>query len=128
MDMVSVAGIGIISAVLCVIVRQYKPELAVGVSLACGVVILGAALALLQPSIEALSQLAAAAQIDSSLCAVLIKALAVCYLTQIAADTCRDAGESAVAAKVELAGRAAVLAVSLPVFAALAELITDLLQ
>ncbi len=37
-----------------------------------------------------------------------------CFLTQLGCDTCRDAGESAVAAKVELAGRVAVLVLSMP--------------
>ena len=36
---------------------------------------------------------------------ILFKTLGICFLAQFAADSCRDAGESALASKVELAGR-----------------------
>ena len=124
MDIITVAAVGIIGAVLCVIVRQYKPEMAISVSAACGVVILVAVITMLAPSIAAISELSAAAGVGDEYSAILLKALAVCYITRLAADSCRDAGESAVAAKIELAGRAAIMAVSLPVFAKLAELVT----
>jgi stage III sporulation protein AD len=47
---------------------------------------------------------------------ILLRALGVCFLTQIACDTCRDAGEAAIAVKLEIAGKIAVLAISLPLF------------
>lgn len=128
MDITSVAGLGILAAVLCIIVRQYKPEMAIGISTACGVLILIAVITMLKPSIAAISELTAAAGLDNGYAAILLKALAVCYITQLSADCCRDAGESAIASKIELAGRAAVLAVSLPVFASLAELVTKLIS
>ncbi len=127
MDIISLAGMAIISAVLCVIVRQYKPEAALGIGLACGVMILGAVMTMLAPSIEAINSLTQTAGIDSEFARVLLKALAVCYITQLSADCCRDAGEGAIASKLELAGRAAVLVVSLPVFTSLAELVTKLM-
>ncbi len=127
MNIISLAGTAVISAVLCVVVRQYKPEAALGIGLACGVIILGAVISMLAPSIEAINTLTQAAGIDSEFARVLLKALAVCYVTQLSADCCRDAGESAIASKLELAGRAAILVVSLPVFTSLAELVTKLM-
>lgn len=127
MDITSVAGLGILGAVLCVIVRQYRPEMATGISTACGVLILISVITMLRPSITAISELTDAAGLDSGYATTLLKALAVCYITQLSADCCRDAGETAIASKLELAGRAAVLAVSLPVFAQLAELVTKLI-
>lgn len=127
MDIITLSGTAIIAAALCVIVRQYKPEAALGISIACGLVFMGAVLAMLAPSISTINALAQRAQIDGEYVRVLFKALAVCYITQIASDGCRDAGESAIASKLELAGRAAVLVISLPVFTSLAELVTGLL-
>lgn len=127
MDIVSLAGLAILSAVLCVIVRQYKPEAALGIGLACGVIILGSVIGMLAPSIEAITALTQAAGIDNSFAQILLKALAVCYITQLSADCCRDAGESAIASKLELAGKAAIVVISLPVFTSLAELVTGLL-
>lgn len=128
MDITSIAGLGILSAVLCVIVRQYKPDAALGISLACGVLIMTAVVTMLAPSVAAISELAAAAGLDGGYAQVLLKALAVCYLTQLASDSCRDAGESAIASKIELAGKAAIAVISLPVFTELAQLVTDLIN
>ena len=54
--------------------------------------------------------------------------IGVAYLAQFASDLCRDAGEGAVAGKVELAGRVLILALCLPVFAAILELIGSILS
>lgn len=128
MDITAIAGIGILSAVLCVIVRQYKPEMALGISAACGVLILIAVITMLSPSVEAIVRLTEAAGLDNGYAAILLKALAVCYITQLSADCCRDAGEAAIAAKIELAGKAAIVVISLPVFTSLAELVTKLIK
>ncbi len=126
MDITTVAGLGILSAALCVLVRRYMPDAALGISIACGVVIMTAVVSMLAPSISAISELAAAAGMEGGYSAVLMKALAVCYITQLAADSCRDAGEGAIASKIELAGKAAIVVISLPVFTSLAELVTGL--
>ncbi len=128
MDITAIAGIGILSAVLCVIVRQYKPEMALGISAACGVLILIAVITMLSPSVEAIVRLTEAAGLDNGYAAILLKALAVCYITQLSADCCRDAGEAAIATKIELAGKAAIVVISLPVFTSLAELVTKLIK
>lgn len=127
MDITAIAGLGILSAVLCIIVRQYKPEMALGISTACGVLILIAVISMLSPSVEAITELTDSAGLDEGYAAILLKALAVCYITQLSADCCRDAGESAIATKIELAGKAAIVVISLPVFASLAELVTNLI-
>ncbi len=128
MDITAVTGLGILSAVLCVIVRQYKPEMAMWVNIACGVLIFGAVISMISPSVGAIASLTEAAGLDDGYARILLKALAVCYITQLAADCCRDAGESAIASKIELAGKAAIAAISLPVFASLAELVTGLIS
>ncbi len=47
---------------------------------------------------------------------ILLKGLGVCLLTQTAADSCRDAGETALAGKAELTGKITLLAMSVPLF------------
>lgn len=122
MDIFSLAGAAVICALLCVIVRQYRPEAALGIGIAGGVLLMCAAAVMLAPTVEALKDLAQRAGLEDGFAQVLIKALAVCCITQLAADICRDAGESALASKLELAGRAAVAVISLPVFTELADI------
>ena len=59
---------------------------------------------------------------------VLIKAIGVCYLTQFSADSCRDAGESSLAGKVELAGKIAILISALPLLDSVISLAVNLIE
>ena len=127
MNFMFLCGIAVIAAAICVIIRKILPEGAFWVNLAACVIILGAVVTTLAPSVKAFSELSETAGIDGEFAKILLKALAVCYLTTLCAGCARDAGESAIAAKMELGGRAAVAAISLPAFTRLAELITSMI-
>ena len=58
---------------------------------------------------------------------ILVKSLGVCYLTQLASDACRDAGETAISSKLELAGKITVLSLGLPLFGKLLEIVKKLI-
>jgi len=116
MNLWPVIGIGITAAVLGVLLRQYRPEYAVFVSLAAGVVILFLVCTSIIPVVEHIQAILDMSSMPGEYAGVLFKALGICLLTQVACDTCKDAGESAIAAKVELAGKVAVLVISLPLF------------
>ena len=85
MDITTLVGIAVLSAVLCIIVRQYKPEMALGISIACGVLIMGAVITMLAPSVELISQLTGAAGLDGGYSRTLFKALA-----EIGRASCRE--------------------------------------
>ncbi len=126
MDILTICGFGILAVAVCAVLRHIKPESAIGVSIAAGIFIMGAAIAALKPSVEAIKTLSDGAGLGE-FSSILFKALAVCYITTLSADLARDAGEAALGGKLELAGRVAVAAISLPVFTSLAELVTGLI-
>ena len=115
-EIVSAAGIGLTAAALAVVVKRTGGEFSLLISLAAGVVILFSVITSLSPVTELMSGLSDEAGISPLYIGVLLKALGICYITQTASDCCRDSGESAIASKIELAGRAAVLLVSVPLF------------
>lgn len=128
MNIIAFVGAGIIGAVLSVVLRQYKPEFSIYITLITGMLMLGAAVTALKPVIETVSGYLQIADPDTSYADVLIKSLAVCYITQMASDSCADAGEKSIAAKIELAGKFAIVLLALPVFDRLMEVIKQLLQ
>ncbi|MBR1739509.1 MAG: hypothetical protein IJ737_04370 [Ruminococcus sp.] len=65
---------------------------------------------------------------DSSYLVILLKGLGICYITKLTADICRDSGESALVGQAETAGRIALLVTAMPLFSALIELVTALLE
>ena len=48
-------------------------------------------------------------------------------MVQLAADSCRDAGQQAIASKVELAGKVTVLALALPMLKTVVSFLDDLI-
>ena len=122
MDIYAAIGIAAVGAALAVIIKQYKPEYALAVSLSTGVVIMYIALKTVYPVLSDLDYILKATNMQSAYIEVLLKSLGICFITQLAADACRDSGQGAIAAKVEMAGKAAILVISMPLFRALLNL------
>lgn len=96
------------------LLRGKTPALALVVSLTAILVLLGLLLPGLQAVQQAFHGLLAQAGLESDLFTPLLKVLAITQVTHIGAELCRDAGERALAAKLELCGAAASLLCVLP--------------
>jgi len=127
MNIIAVVGAGLVAALLSIILKQYKPEFGVYISLVAGIIILLAVIKSLTPVLSMMSELTKTAALESVYSAALLKCLAVCYITQLAADTCKDSGESAIASKIETAGKLAIVIISLPLFKGVVDIITELI-
>lgn len=120
-------GLALVSATLAILLRQYRPEYGLMLSLICSIVILTMIIAAAKEAMDSIAMLLERANISEEFSGVLFKALGICVVTQLAGDTCRDAGEGAIASKVEMAGKLAVLLVSLPLFLKLLEISATLM-
>ena len=127
MNIIAFVGAGIIGTVLSVVLKQYKPECSMYITLITGMLMLGAAVSAVKPALDMISSYMEIADPDSEYAEILIKTLAVCYLTQMAGESCSDAGETSIAAKIALAGKIAVVLIALPLFEKLMEVIKQLL-
>ncbi len=126
--LIAVVGVLLCAAMLTMLLRNTRPELAMGLSLVAGAVVLTALIGQLTPLISAMRRMLSMAAIDTAYFGVVLKAAGVCLLTQITADTCRDAGETALAGKAELAGRLFMLVLAVPLFEGLLTLVTGLIN
>ena len=114
-------------ALLSLILRQYCSEHALALSIAvCSSVFIGAVIMLEYPVSE-IRDVFLSAGIPESYISAMFKTLAVCCITHISVELCRDSGESAIGAAAELWGRAAVVVISLPIVRGFIELIDKLI-
>lgn len=127
MNIAAIVGIGMTAAAAAVLLRRLGGEFGLIVSLAASVVILLAVITSISPLIELIKELADEAGTQTEHIAVLLKALAVCIITRLASEVCRDSGEGAIASKVEFAGRTAVLLVAVPLFREILEIVKGLI-
>ena len=123
--MVTAVGGLLCAAVLATVLRAQRPELALGLSIAAGTLTVGLLLKELTPLLSSLRRMAALGGLSNSAVSVVLRAAGVCFVTQWAADTCRDAGQSALAGKAELTGRVLLLLLTVPLFEQVLTLITE---
>ena len=121
-----IVALGLLGAVLAALLKKHTPELALLPVAVCG----AAALAAVRGVREVwafLEDLLAAVEISSTLFLPLLKTAGIAVVTRIGADLCRDAGESAVASAVEMAGAMGALLAVLPLMQAAWEVLRSLL-
>ncbi len=128
MDIVKIVAIAIVCALLCAVLKQYKPEFAIVVQLAASVFILLLIASAMGDLISAVKDLINGSGINTEYLTLLLKALGVSVLTQLAADACRDSGETALSNKVELAGKVTILLLCLPLVKAMIQLSAGLIK
>ena len=123
----SIIGLGIVSAIICLLLKQYRPEYAITASLVCGIVLLLSVIAQMTPLFDTVQDILGRIDYGNEYTAVIIKSLGICYITQLASDACQDAGEKAMSGKINLAGRIAVLILAMPMFTQVLEIALDLI-
>lgn len=128
MNITMIVSVALIAAILSIILRQYKPEYSLFISIAAGIIILTAVIAVIDPLVGFVTNITDEAGLSGIYAQILIKSLAVCYITQLACDCCKDAGETAIAGKIQLAGKIAILLIALPMFEGLSDIVTRLIN
>ncbi len=77
---------------------------------------------------SAVNELFSRTGLDTDYLTIILKSLGICYTSQIGCDCCRDSGENALASQLELAGKAAMILIALPLFRNAAEIVGSLMQ
>lgn len=127
MDIIKIIGIGLISLIVIIIIKQYRPEFAVYVSLIAGALILVLVIDKMSGVINLLTNLANKTSINKDFIFLLIKITGIAFLTEFAVSICKDAGESAIATKIDMGGKVMIIAISIPIISSLLETIIKIL-
>ena len=127
MDIFRIAAIGIISAIISVTIKNWRPELAILVAIAAGIVLIPLITGVLNGAIGEFEKIISDCGVSLEYFSLVIKLIGISYITKFATETCRDCGENAIAAKVELAGKVAVLALCVPVIGTFLNLVKETL-
>lgn len=112
---VQVVGLGLIAALLALILREYRPELAMQISLAAGAIIMLLVLNRIVTAVNVITETAVAAGINLIYLQTLLRVIGIAYLAEFGSQLCRDAGEGSIATRVELAAKVIILVMAVPV-------------
>lgn len=126
--LVTAVGLLLCGGLLSAVLRTQRPELAVCLSLLAGVLVVGMLLKELTPLIAALRRMTALGGVGENHLGVVLRGAGICLVTRLAADTCRDAGDTALAGKAELTGRILLLLLAVPLYEQILTLIVGVVS
>ena len=125
--MIKIVSIGIIGALLTLVLRQLRPELAMLCALITGAVLVFSIIDQAALLLAKLAEISARFETDAGIFSTMLKITGVAYIAEFGVQACRDAGEYAMASKVELGGKVVMLGLCVPVVVNLLELLSAVL-
>ena len=128
MDIIQIVAIGLISLILIIIIKQYRPEFAIYISIITGIIIVLMVLDKITYVIAILKELANKSGINSEYIQILLKITGIAYLTEFGINICLDSNEKAIASKIELGGKIIMIYLSLPIILELLNIIAKVIS
>lgn len=127
MEIIKIIGIGLTALIVIIVLKQYKPEFAIYVSIVAGILILGLSLSSFSGIINLLKDISSRANINSKFLGIILKITGIAILTEFAVSICQDTGEKAIANKIDIGGKVIIMTISLPIISSLLEAILKVL-
>ena len=118
MEIIKVVSFALAALFIFMLLGERKKELAVLVAIIAGAIIFLALIDKLSEIINFINTIADKANIDMVYIGIVLKILAIAYLSTFCSEICKDAGATSIASKVEFAGKILILALAIPILMA----------
>ena len=126
-QVIQVTGLCVVGALLALVVKRGSPETALLLTVAAAVVVALALAGVVEELLDFLRELGAASGVSQDLFVPLFKTIGIALVVKVGGSLCRDAGESALAAVVEMAGTLCALLAALPLLRAVLDMLMELM-
>lgn len=127
MEIIKIIGIALIALIIIIMLKQYRPEYAIFISILTGVLILFLVMDRLTGIINLIESIQSKFSINTQFIALLIKITGIAFLSEFAVSICKDSGEAAIASKIELGSKIIIISMSIPIISSLLEIILKIL-
>ncbi|MCI9645987.1 MAG: stage III sporulation protein AD [Lachnospiraceae bacterium] len=121
MDIVRIAALGIVGALLGILLKGQKKEYELFVTLGVSLCIFYFIISKLELVLAVINRMQEYVELDTGYIAILVKMIGITYVSEFSANLCRDAGYQAVAGQIEMFGKLSILVISMPVLLVLLE-------
>lgn len=120
------AVLAVVGTLCALVIRRSNAEMAAVLAMAVCAAAVWSALGLLEPVLDFAARARELTGLPSAVFSPVLKCVGVALTCRVAADLCRDGGQSAMAGAVELVGAVGALYVSLPLLGTLLDMLEDL--
>ena len=128
MEWIQLIGFCLLAAVMVMLLRQMSPQIAALLSVAFGAMVVSLILPSIRSYVETIRTFLASLSLEAEYYRVMLKAMGIVLVTQLATQVCQELDAPSIAQKAELCGRVALLGVALPVFVSLTQMAVDALR
>lgn len=126
-EIIQVVGLGLIATFLAMILKEQKPAFAFLLSLFTGVIIFLFLIGEINTVLRMLERIATNANLNMIYVETILKIIGIAYIAEFGAQITKDAGQGAIASKIELAGKILILVMAIPILTVMIETILTLL-
>ena len=126
MENIKIYGIIICALCVCLVFKNLRNEYSILIKIAITIAVSIASLVIVYPALTYINDISRGTRIEAYM-PLLMKALGIAFAVQITADTCKDAGEEALASRVCLFGQAEIIIISMPIIKSLFSLCNEIL-
>jgi len=127
LDIIQITGLAVIAIALINVIKPQRPELGIMLSIITGIIIFMFVASKITIVVSYINNFAEKANVNTVHLSLLLKIIGISYIAEFASEICKDAGESAIASKVELAAKVIIVAMSMPIVGSLLDLIVRIM-
>ncbi len=127
MEIIKIIGIAFIALIIIIMLKQYRPEYAIFISILTGILILFLVMDRLTGIINLIETIQDKFSINTQFIALLIKITGIAFLSEFAVSVCKDSGEASIASKIEIGSKIIIISMSIPIISSLLEIILKIL-
>ena len=127
MEIIKIIGIALIALIIIIMLKRYRPEYTIFISILTGVLILFLVMDRLTGIVNLIESIQDKFSINTQFIALLIKITGIAFLSEFAVSVCKDSGEAAIASKIEIGSKIIIISMSIPIISSLLEIILKIL-
>jgi len=127
MDVFKLVGFSIFTIFLILTIKEQRKDIALLLSVLAGIGLVIFSITKISTVIDILDQLVLKSGINKEFFTIILKVTGISYIIEFGKNICMDSGETAIATKLEIAGKVIVISLSLPIISALMSTLSNII-
>lgn len=125
--MLQIVGLGLIATFLAVLLNEHKSSVSFLLTVFVGCMIFLFLIDQIGAILHMLQKMASDTNVNMIYFETILKIIGIAYIAEFAAQISKDAGQGAIASKIELGGKILILAMAIPILTAIIETVISLI-
>lgn len=127
MEILKIIGIGFLSLIITIMLKEYKKEYAIYAALIGGTIILFYSMGTIKSIVDFVFEISLNSKLNNAFIKIILKITGIAILTEYAVSICKDLGENSIANKIDFGSKVIVISLSIPIISNTLNIFTNLL-